>query len=156
MATASSCLWFPIGVAAKAVELYTSLIPGSRVVSTRTFANADQSAGQVQIWTLEIAGRPTQVMASDHAEEFTTAHSMWLVVEDQAQLDQVWDGFLAGGGQEVACGWIVDPFGVKWQVIPEAWERLTSADDAQAQRVVEALWQMTRIDIAALEAAAER
>lgn len=155
MTKIASCLWFAPEVAPKAVELYTELIPNSRVVSTQSFSNADQPTGQVQIWTLALAGTEVHVMGSAHQEEFTTAHSMWLVVDDQAQLDHVWDGFLAAGGQEAVCSWITDPFGVKWQVVPKVWEELTSPDDpARAQRVVEALWQMTRVDVAALEAVA--
>lgn len=155
MAGLSTCLWFAPADAPKAVELYTTLIPGSKVVGEQTFTNEQQAAGEVRVWTLEIAGRPVQVMGSDGNEPFTMAHSMWLVVDDQAELDRVWDGFLAAGGKEYACGWIGDPFGVHWQVVPAAWERLTKdADPAQAQRVVEALWQMVKIDIAKLEAAA--
>lgn len=153
--TASSCLWFSPDVAPKAVALYTHLIPNARVAHTQVFDNADQPSGKVQIWTLELAGGTVQIMGSAGQEQFTTAHSMWLVVDDQARLDQVWDGFLAAGGHERQCGWITDPFGVPWQVLPAVWERLTRTDDrAQAQRVVEALWQMVRIDAAALEAAA--
>lgn len=154
--TASSCLWFDPEVAPRAVELYTELIPGARVAHTWVFDNADQPSGKVQLWTLELAGGTVQVMGSAGQEQFTTAHSMWLVVDGQAQLDRVWDGFLAAGGQERQCGWITDPFGVPWQVLPAVWERLTRGDDqARAQRVVEALWQMVRIDAAALEAAAD-
>ncbi|WP_040162011.1 VOC family protein [Nigerium massiliense] len=154
MTDASTCLWFSSEDAPKAIELYTTLIPGSRVVETQQFDNEQQTDHSVSIWTIEIAGRTTHVMGADHSERFTTAHSMWLIVDDQEQLDRVWDGFLAAGGTEMQCGWIVDPFGLPWQVLPAAWERLTSGDPARAQRVVEALWQMVRIDVAALEAAA--
>ncbi|GAB3624758.1 VOC family protein [Mariniluteicoccus endophyticus] len=154
MTTARTCLWFTPEDAEKAIDLYTSLIPETRVVETTTFENADQPDGQVRVWTLQIAGTPFQMMASARPQGFTMAHSMWLVVDDQAELDRVWDGFLAAGGNELACGWIVDPFGLQWQVLPRVWEELTSGDQARAQRVAEALWGMVRIDVAALEAAA--
>lgn len=155
MTSISTCLWFDPDVAPRAIKLYTDLIPNSRQVFTQTFRNGAQDTGEVQIWTLEIAGSPVQIMAASYGEKFTTAHSMWLVVEDQQALDHVWDGFLAAGGKEMACGWIADPFGVPWQIIPAAWERLTETDDReQAQRVAEALWQMVRIDVDALERAA--
>lgn len=155
MARASTCLWFSPEDAPKAVEFYTSVIPGSRIVSTQTFANDQQPTGQVQVWTLEVAGSTVQVMGSGGNQPFTMAHSMWLLVEDQAELDQIWDAFLAAGGKEFACGWIADRFGVHWQIVPAAWERLISGDQARAQRVVEALWQMIRPDIAKLEEAAQ-
>lgn len=157
MTRAATCLWFDPETAARAVDLYTTLIPHSRVESSQHFANDDQPTRSVGIWTLELAGAEVHVMGAADGEAFTSAHSMWLVVDDQDQLDHVWDGFLAAGGHELACGWIVDPFGVSWQVIPRAWERLSAPDDPErAQRVVEALWQMIRIDVADLEAAAER
>lgn len=156
MTTASTCLWFTPDEAAKAIELYTELIPNTRVVRSESLTNDQQEAGEVRIWELEIAGTTFHAMASDRPEGFSMAHSMWLVVDDQAELDRVWDGFLAAGGKELQCGWIVDPFGLQWQVLPEAWGRLTGPDDpARAQRVAEALWQMTKIDIAGLEAAAK-
>lgn len=81
--------------------------------------------------------------------------SLSVVVPDQVALDKVWDGFLERGGKEQACSWIMDPYGVRWQVLPQAYYDLTSTGDAgQTQRVTEALWQMVRIDVAGLEAAA--
>ncbi|WP_130864908.1 VOC family protein [Acidipropionibacterium timonense] len=154
-AHAATCLWFDPEVASRAVDLYTHLVPGSRVVESLSLRNEDQPTGIVRVWTLEIAGSTVHVMGSTGGQEFTMAHSMWLVLPDQAALDRVWDGFLDAGGQELACGWLVDPFGVSWQILPAAWERLTSGDPRRAQKVAEALWQMRRIDVATLEAAAQ-
>lgn len=155
MTSLGSCIWVAPEDGRRAVDLYTSVVPDCRVVEEQVFTNDDQPGGEVRMWSLDVAGRTLQVMCPSGAERSTTAHSLWLVVDDQAAIDQVWDGFLQAGGSEMACGWIVDPFGLHWQVLPAAWERLTSGDPARAQRVVEALWQMTRIDVAGLEAAAE-
>lgn len=155
MSSLSTCLWFAPDKAQQAVDLYVKVIPNARIVSTTTLTNEQQPNGQVQVWTLELAGTRVQVMGAAGEEPFTMAHSMWLVLDDQAEIDRVWEGFLAAEGRELACGWIADPFGLQWQVLPAAWERLTSSgDQAQAQRVAEALWGMVKIDIAALEAAA--
>lgn len=155
MTELSACLWFPHDVAARAVELYTGLIPDSRVVSYSPVRHPDQPEGLIHLWSLQIAGRPLRVMGCTGEEQFTHALAPWLMVRDQQELDRVWDGFLAAGGTELACGWIQDPFGVRWQVIPQVWERLVDqADEEQRQRVVEAVWSMRRIDVAQLEAAA--
>lgn len=155
MTALNVCLWLSPDDAPKAVALWTSLIPHSRVVFEDSLSNP--AAGDPRMWQLEIAGSTVHVMGAANNVPFAMSTSMWLVVADQAELDHVWDGFLAAGGTEMACGWIVDPFGVSWQVVPEAWLRLTKTDDrAQAQRVAEALWGMIRPDVAALEAAAAR
>lgn len=151
----NTCLWLSPEDAPKAVELYTTLISNSRVVGDQHYTNDDQPGGSTRIWQLDLAGTRVHVMAASPAPEFTDAHSMWLVVDDQAELDRVWDGFLDQGGTEVMCGWITDPFGVKWQVVPKLWEEIAQGDDPErAQRAVEAVWQMVRIDVAALADAA--
>lgn len=154
MPTLNTCLWFSPDIAPKAIDLYTRVIPNSRVVSMTEFDNEQEPSGKVRIWTLNIAGTPTRVMGASHSQEHTMAHSMFLLAKDQAELDAVWDGFLAAGGKEFACGWIADPFGVSWQIIPEAWGRLIEGPAEQAQRVAEALWSMVKIDVAVLENAA--
>lgn len=154
MATAGTCLWFDLETATKAVKLYTAVVPSTTVTSTQDLHNDQQTEGRVKVWGLDVCGSDLHIMGADGNQEFTMAHSMWLELDNQAQIDRVWDGFLEAGGKELACGWIVDPFGVSWQVLPQRWSELTQGDPAQAQRVAEALWQMTRIDVAGLEAAA--
>lgn len=154
MTTLATCLWLWPEDGPRAVELYTSVLPRCTTEDDHHLTKDDEPGGEVRLWTLDVDGHELRVMAPDGAERPTTAVSMWLVVEDQEALDRVWDGFLEAGGEEMACAWIRDPFGVCWQVLPKAWEWLTSGDPAQAQRVVEALWQMKRVDVAALERAA--
>lgn len=151
----STCLWFAPDQAERAVEFYVETFPCGKVLDTQRFRNEQQPSGEVQVWTLEIGGAPVHVMGSAGEQPFTMSHSMWLVVDDQQQLDHVWDAMLAAGGKELACGWIVDPFGVHWQIVPRAWERLVAGGGDQAQRVAETLWGMVRPDVARLEAAAE-
>ena len=154
MGSARACLWFPRDKAPEAVACYTELVPRSRVVWTRTFEGADPAQG-ADLWEIDLAGTAYHVMGADHAEEFNTSVSIMLEVQDQRELDAVWDGFLARGGQELQCSWIVDPYGVRWQILPRLFfEVVGGPDRAKAQRVVEAIWQMGRVDVAALERAA--
>lgn len=154
MTAAHPFLWFSRDVAPTAVETYLDLVPNSKLVAQQTF-EGDEPEHAADIWQLELAGNLVHVMGAAHNEQFTTALSMMLTVADQAELDRVWDGFLSRGGTEVQCGWITDPYGVSWQVIPEAYVEATQGDDpARAQRVVESIWSMVRIDVAAVERAA--
>lgn len=154
MTSAIPSLWFSRDVAPDAVATYLELIPRSKLVSHRTF-EGDQPEQAADVWQLELAGDRFHVMGSAHNEPFTTAASIMLTVADQAELDGVWDGFLERGGTEVQCGWITDPYGVSWQVVPERYLEAARDDDpARAQRVVEAIWSMVRIDVAAVERAA--
>ena len=85
----------------------------------------------------------------------TTFFPRWLI-EDQAELDRYWDALLADGGEEGQCGWLKDKYGLSWQVVPEGMiEVLTSGDRERADRAMAAMMQMVKLDVAALEAAAE-
>lgn len=149
------CLWLTPDQMPRALELYERLVPGFTIASRVHFDNEAQPEHSVDVIQLELAGTAVQIMSCARYSEFTEAISMYLVVDDQAQLDAVWEGFTEAGGTPVQCGWITDPFGVRWQVVPQAFHDLVEAgDQAQAQRVVEAVWSMVKIDAAALEAAA--
>lgn len=152
--TAATCLWFAPDVAPRAVDLYARVVPGFRTLAHR---HLDQPEGPgSDVWELEFSGTPYQVMGADHAPAHTMAASVSLRVDDQEQLDAFWDAVLAAGGRELACGWVVDPFGVHWQVLPRVFvEAMTDGQPATAQRVAEALWTMTRPDVAVLEQAAQ-
>ncbi|MCA0438564.1 MAG: VOC family protein [Austwickia sp.] len=154
MSATRTCLWFPPETAAAAVDCYLELVPGTRLLGHRRY-DGDQPDMGADIWLLEIGGTPYQVMGAKYAGSFTTAASIVLEVADQAELDRVWDGFLARGGTEQQCSWIVDPFGLSWQILPTVFfEAFDGADAARAQRVVEAIWTMTRVDVAAVLALA--
>jgi len=74
--------------------------------------------------------------------------------DDQAELDRYWNALLANGGKAQACGWLIDRFGVRWQIVPAALERLMGdKDPARSKRVTDALLKMVKLDIAALEKA---
>jgi predicted 3-demethylubiquinone-9 3-methyltransferase (glyoxalase superfamily) len=79
---------------------------------------------------------------------------MVVVCDDQAELDRYWDALLEGGGRPQACGWLIDRFGLRWQIVPAALdEMMRDRDPARAKRVTDALLKMVKLDIAALEQA---
>jgi predicted 3-demethylubiquinone-9 3-methyltransferase (glyoxalase superfamily) len=87
---------------------------------------------------------------------FTEAVSFQITCADQAEVDHYWDALTAEGGSEGPCGWLKDRFGLSWQVVPAGMEAvLNDPDPARAQRAMKAMLGMTRIDVAALQAAAD-
>jgi predicted 3-demethylubiquinone-9 3-methyltransferase (glyoxalase superfamily) len=87
---------------------------------------------------------------------FTVAISLAVLCEDQAEVDRLWDALLADGGQPSQCGWLKDRFGLSWQIVPERLnELMADPDPERARRATEAMLQMVKLDVAALEAAAD-
>jgi predicted 3-demethylubiquinone-9 3-methyltransferase (glyoxalase superfamily) len=76
-----------------------------------------------------------------------------VLCEDQEELDRYWNALLQGGGKPQACGWLIDRFGVRWQIVPAALEAMMNADPAESKRVTDALLEMVKLDIATLEKA---
>ena len=101
-----------------------------------------------------LAGTPYQALNGGPQFRFTEAASISVLTEDQAETDRLWAALLADGGAAKQCGWLADRYGLCWQIVPEALPRLLSdPDPAAAGRVIEAMMQMVKIDIAGLEAA---
>jgi predicted 3-demethylubiquinone-9 3-methyltransferase (glyoxalase superfamily) len=102
-----------------------------------------------------LGGAEYMAMQAGPHYRLTAAYSMFLSVETQAEVDHYYAALLEGGGTETRCGWLVDPFGVSWQVIPRRLgQLLNDPDPARAKRASAAMMTMQKIDIAALEAAA--
>lgn len=128
-----------------AAEFYVSVFPDSRMLE-------GDGAGV----SFELKGQ--RFDAFDGGEHFSFSEGISFVIscETQAEVDHYWERLTGGGGQESMCGWLKDRYGVSWQVIPVALKRLLSDPDAgRAQRAAQAMLQMRKIDIAALEAAAD-
>ena len=86
--------------------------------------------------------------------EFNDAISMVVSCDDQSELDRYWDALLKGGGKPQACGWIIDRFGLRWQIVPAVFEEMMrDKDTARSKRVTDAMLKMVKLDIAALEKA---
>ena len=148
-------LWYA-HEAEEAAKFYASIFPDSRVDRVWTLPADSPSgpAGSVKVVHFTLLGQPFQAMAAGPHHEFNDAISIVVRCDDQAELDRYWNALLADGGKPQACGWLVDRYGVRWQVMPAAMEDLTtSGDPARRKRVAQAMMAMVKLDIAALERA---
>lgn len=149
------CLWYEADGEA-AARRYVSLIPDSRIDTIlRNPADAPVPKGAALLVEFTLAGQRIQALNGGAGQPHTDAMSLSVDCDDQAELDRIWDGLIAGGGRAVGCGWLNDPWGVRWQVVPAAFRRVMTGDDEAAKsRVLHAIWNMVKIDVAAVEAAA--
>ncbi|MGF1475723.1 MAG: VOC family protein [Geminicoccaceae bacterium] len=144
-----TCLWYD-GTAEEAARFYVSLIPDSSIESA--FRPAPDGPALVVAFTL--AGTPYQALNGGPQFKHSEAASISVTTLDQDEIDRLWTALTADGGRESRCGWLVDRFGLSWQIVPEALPRLLGDTDRQASaRVMETMMTMAKIDIAALEAA---
>jgi predicted 3-demethylubiquinone-9 3-methyltransferase (glyoxalase superfamily) len=147
------CLWFD-GQAEEAANVYCSIFEDSEIVSTVRNSEANLGeAGTVLVVEFKLNGQPFQAMNGGPEYEFTPAISFSVLCADQKEVDHYWDSLLVEG-KAIQCGWLVDKFGVSWQVVPEALPRLLGDSDRErANKVMEAMMQMVKLDVAELEAA---
>jgi predicted 3-demethylubiquinone-9 3-methyltransferase (glyoxalase superfamily) len=147
-------LWYA-KEAEEAARLYASIFPDSHVDAVAPLPSDSPSgpAGSVKIVNFTLFGQRFQAMSAGPHHEFNDAISIVVECDDQAELDRYWNALLEGGGKPQACGWLIDRFGVRWQIVPAALARLMSGDKARAKKVTDALLKMVKLDIAALEAA---
>ncbi len=150
-------LWFDDG-AEEAAALYVSLIPGSRVVDTRTYPEGAPGGmgGKVMSVSFELDGLPVEALNAGPQFRFTEAFSFYVSVTTQDEVDALWDGLLADGGEPSQCGWLKDRFGLSWQIVPTVLdELLQDPDPGRASRAMQAMLGMQKLDVAALRAAAD-
>jgi predicted 3-demethylubiquinone-9 3-methyltransferase (glyoxalase superfamily) len=150
------CLWFD-GNAEEAVRFYTSVFAQSSVdqVQRSTIDYPGGKAGAVLIIKFTLAGQSYLALNGGPSEKFNNAISLSVDCADQAEVDHYWAALTAGGGSPVQCGWLKDKYGLSWQIVPRRLpELLSDPDTAKAKRVMEAMIQMVKIDVAAIEAAA--
>ncbi|MDE2414666.1 MAG: VOC family protein [Comamonadaceae bacterium] len=149
------CLWYD-GDAEEAARFYAKTFPDSRVSAVHR-APADYPSGkQGDVLTVEftVLGIPCLALNGGPAFKHSEAFSFQVATVDQAETDRYWNAIVGNGGQESACGWCRDKWGISWQITPEALtEAVTDPDRTVAQRAFEAMMQMRKIDIAAIEAA---
>jgi predicted 3-demethylubiquinone-9 3-methyltransferase (glyoxalase superfamily) len=151
------CLWFDTQ-AEEAANFYTSVFERSRIARIVRYRNAGQDvhgkpAGSVMIVEFEIAGQTFVALNGGPQFKFNEAVSFQVFCETQEEIDRLWST-LTEGGQEVACGWLKDKFGLSWQIVPTVLsELMADADGAKAERVMSALLKMKKLDIAALKRA---
>lgn len=149
-ATVRTCLWFAEG-AEEAVDFYTSLLPDSRVEGVER--PAPDAPPLMLHFTL--AGAPYSALQAGPGPEHTSAASIAVVLDTQAEADELYDRLVEAGGAEVQCGWVTDAWGISWQVVPDGLHEALLGGDADAnRRAYDALQSMKKIDLAALQAAA--
>ncbi|MDE2486977.1 MAG: VOC family protein [Alphaproteobacteria bacterium] len=149
-------LWFDTQ-AEPAAHLYVSIFPNSKITAVaRNTEAAPGPTGRVLTVEFELDGRTFVALNGGPAHKLTEAFSLQIGCETQAEVDRYWDALTADGGEPGPCGWLKDPFGLSWQVVPNLLPKLlTSSDRTRANRVMAAMMQMRKLDIAALQAAAD-
>jgi predicted 3-demethylubiquinone-9 3-methyltransferase (glyoxalase superfamily) len=142
--------------AEEAAKFYASIFPNSRVEQVATMLSETPSGppGSVKVVTFTLFGQPFRAMTAERHHEFNDAVSMVVLCDDQKELDRYWTALLAHGGKPQACGWLIDRFGLRWQIVPAVFEDMMSdKDPARSKRVTDAMMTMVKFDIAALEKA---
>jgi predicted 3-demethylubiquinone-9 3-methyltransferase (glyoxalase superfamily) len=148
-------LWFDTE-AEEAARFYVSVFPNSRVVNVSHYTEAGpRPAGSVMTVEFELDGHPFVGINGGPEFTFDEAVSFQITCETQEEIDGYWER-LTEGGEEGVCGWCKDRFGLSWQVVPRGMEEVFSGPDpARAERAMRAMFEMRKIDLAALRAAAE-
>lgn len=149
------CLWFDHD-AEDAANFYARTFPESSVDAVHRAPGDFPGGKQGDVLTVEftVLGLPCLGLNGGPIFPQTEAFSFQVATADQAETDRYWDAIVGNGGQESACGWCKDRWGVSWQIIPVALtEAITDSDRAAATRAFEAMLEMGRIDVAAIEAA---
>lgn len=147
-------LWFDTE-AEEAAAFYLSVFKNSRIVSVTHYTEAGQrAAGMVMAVEFELDGQRFVGINGGPQFTFDEAISFQIDCEAQDEVDYYWER-LSEGGEEAQCGWLKDRFGVSWQVVPTGMENiLNDPDPERARRAMEAMFGMTKIDVAALRSAA--
>lgn len=150
------CLWFDTQ-GEEAANFYVSVFKNSRILEVARYGEAGpRPAGTVMIVTFELDGRTFTALNGGPEFTFSEAVSFQVSCETQEEVDELWDR-LSEGGEEGPCGWLKDRYGVSWQVVPDPLiELLRDPDPGRSQRAMKAMLQMKKIDIAAVERAADQ
>ena len=146
-------LWFE-DQAEEAVNFYTSIFKNSKILNVSRYPEgAPGPAGKVMTATFELDGQEFMALNGGPQYKFTEAISFLVNCKTQKEVDELWEK-LSDGGEEGPCGWLKDKFGVSWQIIPTALgEMLSDPNPSKAQRVMEAMLKMKKIEIPVLQQA---
>ena len=148
-------LWFD-DQAQEAAEFYCSIFPNSKINAVTHYGEAGpREAGMVLTVEFELDGTPFTAINGGPEFTFDEAVSFAIECDDQAEVDRYWER-LTEGGEEGPCGWCKDRFGLSWQVVPKGFvEMMNGPDPERAQRAMKAMFGMKKLDLAALQAAAD-
>jgi predicted 3-demethylubiquinone-9 3-methyltransferase (glyoxalase superfamily) len=146
-------LWFD-GQAEEAMNFYVSIFKNAKLGSVTRYGDAGPGPkGQVMSASFQLEGQDFYALNGGPQFSFTPAISLFVNCTTQAEVDELWEK-LSKGGQTQPCGWLTDKYGVSWQIIPTVLgEMLADKDPKKSQAVVQAMLQMSRIDVAALRRA---
>lgn len=147
-------LWYAAR-AEEAARFYADVIPDSRIdrVWTMPVDTPSGPPGSVKLVAFTLAGSRLTAMEAATPHDFTGAISITLECDDQAEVDRLWDA-LGQGGTALACGWLIDRYGLRWQIVPRRlMEMMADPDRAAAGRAAVAMMGMVKLDLPALEAA---
>ncbi len=144
-------LWFDTN-AEEAVDFYLSVFPNSRRTSELRAGDAGPGPkGSIVTISFELDGQPFTALNGGPNRPFNDAVSFFVHCKDQVEIDRYWSKLLEGGGSEIACGWLKDRFGLRWQIVPENIIELIRPAGA-----MRAMMEMKKLNIAALENAAKQ
>ena len=151
MQSIKTFLWFD-NQAEEAVNLYMSLFENSKIISMARYGEAGPGpAGQVMSITFQLDGQEFMALNGGPHFKFTEAISLFVNCETQERVDLLWEK-LSAGGEESQCGWLKDKYGLSWQIVPNLLgELMQDKDPAKAQAVVQAMLQMSKLDMQALQ-----
>jgi predicted 3-demethylubiquinone-9 3-methyltransferase (glyoxalase superfamily) len=147
-------LWFDKD-AEEAANYYTSIFKNSKILNVARYGDAGPRAkGSVMTVQFQLEGQEFIALNGGPQFKFTEAISLLVNCDSQKEIDELWSRLTAGGGQESMCGWLKDKYGLSWQIVPTALSKLLKdPDPKKSKRVMEAMLQMKKIDIARLEKA---
>jgi predicted 3-demethylubiquinone-9 3-methyltransferase (glyoxalase superfamily) len=156
MQNITPCLWFDSN-AEEAVKFYTSVFKDSEILDAMYYGESGPGTkGSLLSMTFRLRGQEFMVLNGGPHFSFTPAVSFFIACKNQEEVDYFWHK-LSEGGSEERCGWVTDRFGVSWQVVPEVLGKmLNDKDKERANRVMEVMLQMNKLDIKALQDAYEK
>ena len=148
------CLWFN-GDAEAAARFYADTFPDSEVTAVRRAPGNYPAGSEGDVLTVEFTVAGVPCLGLNGGPEFpqTEAFSFQIATDDQEETDRYWNAIVGNGGQESACGWCKDRWGVSWQITPRALTDALAAGGDEARRAFDAMLTMQKIDVAAIEAA---
>jgi predicted 3-demethylubiquinone-9 3-methyltransferase (glyoxalase superfamily) len=148
-------LWY-VREAEEAARFYATVFPDSRVdrVTTLPAESPSGPADSVAVVEFTLCGQAFMSISAGPHHSFNDAVSFLVNCDSQAEIDRYWNALEKSGGKPQACGWIIDKYGVRWQIVPTVLgEMMTSKDKAKAKRAAEEMLRQVKFDIAKLEAA---
>jgi predicted 3-demethylubiquinone-9 3-methyltransferase (glyoxalase superfamily) len=148
-------LWYA-KEAEEAAKYYASIFPDSRVDAVTPLLSESPSGppGSVKVVDFTLFGQRFQAMTAGPHHDFNDAVSIVVECDNQAELDRYWGALLEGGGKPQACGWLIDRYGLRWQIVPRVLtEMMRDANPERSKRASDAMLKMVKLDIAALEKA---